>query len=101
MERMDGEVTSLEDRLVSRDIYGRALGLLLTAVADAQARGDLLAEPPGDPAFVIWAFCLGYWENHRTRRGFDGRVPLAEAGWPRVRRHFLRSLRVVLRGLRA
>ncbi len=79
--------------------HDRALGLLFDVIGEGQRKGVFVAAPQGDLAFAVWIFCLGYWENHRTRRGFDGRVPLAEDGWPRVRRHFRGMLGLVLRGL--
>ncbi len=103
-----GEMSLLSQPEMNRDALGdpelarahdRALGFLFSAVVRAQEEGVLGPAPASDLAFTLWVFSLGYWENYRTRRGFDGNVPLEDASPRRVEAHYRRMFGLLLDGL--
>ena len=98
-------VLLLADEIVSSDdqafleSYHASLAVLFGIVEQGQKDRSLVGENPDDIAYLIWTFCLGYWQNCQARRRFDGTVPTAEASWPNVSKHFRRLLYIIIDGL--
>ena len=94
---LEPSIVAGKDEALLRE-YEASLGVLHATLASGQAKGEFTNDETKDLAYLVWTFCLGYWENNHAKRKFDGSVPTSENSWQAVERHFNKLFGILMRG---